>query len=155
MIDPVKYPPLNLPIFEAKVRSEGNQVQIFDAIRKKYLVLTPEEWVRQHVIHYLIHEKDVPPSLIKLEYQINYARVKKRPDIAVVHPDGYMWLIVECKAPSIPMTKSVFDQALIYFSVEKPKFIALSNGIDHVYCTLKLNAENFVFIRDLPKFELS
>ena len=55
MIDPVKYPPLNLPIFEAKVRSEGNQVQIFDAIRKKYLVLTPEEWVRQHVIHYLIH----------------------------------------------------------------------------------------------------
>lgn len=154
MINPEKYPPLNLPIFDVKIRKEAGEVQIFDFVRKKYLKLTPEEWVRQHFVNYLIQEKNVPPSLIKLEYQIKYGKLKKRPDIAVMHPKGYVWLIVECKAPKIPITKNVFDQAIIYFSVEKPEMIALANGLDLVSCSFKPKDENFVFIKDLPNFIL-
>jgi hypothetical protein len=154
MINPEKYPPLNLPIFDVKVRQEAGQVQIFDVVRKKYLLLTPEEWVRQHFINFLIQEKNVPASLIKLEYQINYGKLKKRPDIAVIHPKGHVWLIVECKAPKISISQKVFDQAKIYFSVEKPELIALTNGLDLVSCWFKPKGKNFVFIRDLPNFEI-
>lgn len=154
MIDPQKFPPLDLPIFEPKVRIVSEQVQIFDEVRKKYLVLTPEEWVRQHVVNFLIKEKAVPISLIKLEYQIKLGRVNKRPDIAVLHPNGFVWLLIECKAPSVGITKNVFEQAVNYFSVEQPRHLMLTNGIDHVYCEHKPNDRKIVFIQDLPNFEL-
>lgn len=154
MIDPQKFPPLDLPIFEPKVRIVSEQVQIFDEVRKKYLVLTPEEWVRQHIVNFLVTEKSVPASLIKLEYQIKIGRVNKRPDVAVVHPDGSTWLLIECKAPDVSINKKVLEQAVNYFSVEQPKFMLLTNGIDHVYCEHKPTERKIVLIQDLPNFEL-
>lgn len=152
--DKEKYPPLNLPQISAKVRSTGGQLQIFDPIRKKYLVLTPEEWVRQHYIAFLISELKVPSGLIKLEYQIEYGSVTKRPDIAVMHPDGNIWLIVECKAPQIAITEKTFHQAATYFSVERPKQMALTNGLNHVYCKLDEQKNKLFFIKSLQEFNL-
>lgn len=155
MIKSNKFPLLDFPTFEPKVRTVDNQVQIFDAVRRKYLVLTPEEWVRQHVVQYLIHQKSVAPSLIKLEYQVKMRQMLKRPDVAVVHPKGYTWLIVECKAPSVTIDKNVFDQALNYFTVEKPHFMLLTNGISHYYFEHKPNENKIVVVHNLPNFDLN
>ena len=92
---------LNLPDFDYKLKKAEGKVWIFDVIRKKYLVLTPEEWVRQHVVHFLITHKKYPKALIKLEGGLNYNQLQKRSDIVVFDREGKPWMIMECKAPAI------------------------------------------------------
>ncbi|GAB5539069.1 MAG: type I restriction enzyme HsdR N-terminal domain-containing protein [Salibacteraceae bacterium] len=138
---------------KAKVRRDAGSIQIFDQNRGKYIVLTPEEWVRQHFIHFINRELQAPLSNIQTEFSVKYGMLRKRPDILVLKEAKNPWLIVECKAPSVSLTNSTMDQALTYFSILKPNFIALTNGIDHFYFSFQPELEKFVSIKDLPRFK--
>jgi type I site-specific restriction endonuclease len=124
---------LNLPQFEYKLKKEEGKVWIFDGIRKKFIVLTPEEWVRQHFIHYLTQEKKYPRALIKVEGGLIYNQLQKRTDIVVFNRDGAPWMIVECKSPTIPVSPLTLSQASVYNSTLKAEFLTVTNGLTH-YC---------------------
>jgi hypothetical protein len=124
---------LNLPAFDHKIKKKDGRLFIWDVIRKKYIVLQPEEWVRQHFIHFLIEEKKVPASLISLEFGQNYNSLSKRCDIVVWDADLKPLLLVECKASHIAINSDVFFQANTYNSLLGVKFVILTNGIVHHY----------------------
>ncbi len=102
---------------------------VFDSIRKKWLVLTPEEWVRQHVVSYLVKEKNIPESLISIEKEINLNGTKRRYDIVVYKNDLSIYLIVECKAPYVELSEATFEQALRYNLILNAKFVLITNGL--------------------------
>jgi len=143
---------LNLPAYNYKLKSSENKIYIFDIIRKKYVVLTPEEWVRQHIIHYLINEKAYPKSLINVEKQLIINNLKKRTDIVVFTNTGTPNIIVECKAPSVKITQKTFDQIARYNLKLKAPFLMLSNGLQHYFAKLDLENNAFIFLKDIPKY---
>src|SRR5688572_11754365 len=120
---------LNLPSFEYQLRKENDKVLIFDILRKKYLVLTPEEWVRQHFIHHLINDMKYPRSLIKLEGGLSYNTLAKRSDIVVFDREGKPWMVVECKAPDQPINDSTLRQASMYNKKLLAPYLTVSNGM--------------------------
>jgi type I site-specific restriction endonuclease len=129
-----------------RLKKRSNGMYIFDAHRRKWLALTPEEWVRQHVLNYLVNEKKIPRSIISVEKEIQLNDLKKRYDIVVFGRDMKPWLIVECKAPYIALTKEVIEQALRYNMVLNAPFLMITNGVsDHVFD----NTEQAVL---LPRF---
>lgn len=142
---------LTLPPFEYKVKRQGETVLIFDVIRKKFVVLTPEEWVRQHLIHYLLKVKACPPALIAVEREINLYGLARRFDLVVFDREGKPWLLVECKAPSVLLTRQVFDQAFRYNISLAAPYVAVTNGIDH-YCGKIDSRRGFVLLGDFPDF---
>jgi hypothetical protein len=112
---------LNLPSFDCVVKKEEGKFLILDVIRKKYLVLTPEEWVRQHFVNYLITELNYPKSLIKIEGGLTFNKLSKRSDIVVFNRHGEPWMIVECKSPSQKINQSTLRQASVYNHTLKGK----------------------------------
>lgn len=151
-IDRDRYPPLNLPQFEVKVRSNGEQIEIFDSIRSKYLVLTPEEWVRQHFIHFLIRSLGVPATLLQLEYTIDYNGQTKRPDIGIINVKGGVDMIVECKKPEVKLDESTVHQIATYAKVQSPRFLVVTNGIQHLAAEYRPEKKNFVFLDTFPLY---
>lgn len=143
---------LNLPDIDAKLRKGVGGLQIYDSFRKKFVMLTPEEWVRQHFAHYLVNANKVPASLVWLEHEIQYGNVTKRPDISIMDTEMNTWCIVECKAPHIEITEEVFFQVTTYHSIIKPKFIAMTNGLEHFFGMFKPEIKNFVFLKELPLY---
>lgn len=125
---------------------------IFDILRKKYLVLTPEEWVRQHFVHYLIDEKNYPVTLIALEKQLVINNRKKRTDILIFNKDGNHDIIVECKAPSVKITQDTFDQIARYNLKLKANFLIVTNGLEHFYCKMDFENETYIFLKEIPKY---
>ena len=105
---------LALPAFNYKVKRQSGALMIFDIIRKKFVILTPEEWVRQHVIHYLVESKNYPVALIAVEREIDLYGLRRRFDVVAFDRKGKPWLIIECKAPSVQLDQKVFDQAFRY-----------------------------------------
>lgn len=140
---------------EAKVRTVDSTIQIFDRFRKKFVPLTPEEWVRQHFATNLVNAYAVPESRLLLESEVSYGSVKKRPDLAVVGNNGETWLLAEFKSTDVDLDESVWQQACTYASVLHPKFMILSNGLQHIYAQFKPEIGNFVYIKDLPKHSLN
>lgn len=130
---------LNLPVCNLRIRESKGKKYAFDEVRKKYVLLTPEEWVRQHIIHFLINYKKYPGGLLMLEKSFLQNRVSRRCDIIVCNREGESLLLVECKAPSVAITQQVFDQAAAYNLEIKASVIAITNGINH-YC-FKLESE--------------
>lgn len=122
---------LNLPAFEPNLRKMDGKIHIFDPIRKKYLVLSPEEWVRQYFLNFLIHHKNYPASLISMESGLKYNERQKRTDLVAYGPGMVPLLLVECKAPEIKITQKSFSQIASYFSQVKAKYMVLTNGLDH------------------------
>jgi len=120
---------LNLPAFDYKLKKAEGKVWIFDIIRKKFVVLLPEEWVRQHVIHYLINHLGYPKSLIRIEGGLRYNQRVKRADVVVYDRAGAPWMLVECKAPSEPVSDQTLHQASIYNMSLKARYIVLTNGL--------------------------
>lgn len=120
---------LKYPRFDTKLKKEGDQTFIFDFIRKKWLVLTPEEWVRQHLLNYLVVEKKIPASSIAIEKLLILNDLKKRYDIVVYTLDLKPWLIVECKAPYIELDALVVEQALRYNLTVKASLLMITNGV--------------------------
>lgn len=144
---------LNLPIYKFKIKSSENKYFIFDIIRKKYVVLTPEEWVRQHFIFYLIEEKKYPISLIAVEKKLTINKLTKRTDILVFSKDGLPNIIVECKAPTIKITQDTFDQIARYNLKLEANYLITTNGLDHFYCKMDTKNEQYIFLKNIPNYE--
>ncbi|WP_411894952.1 type I restriction enzyme HsdR N-terminal domain-containing protein [Winogradskyella sp. A2] len=144
---------LNFPKFEYRLKSKENKVSIFDVIRKKFIILQPEEWVRQHCVHYLINTKKYPKSLINVEKELNINGLKKRYDIVIFNSDGSIHLIVECKAPSIKIDQSTFDQIARYNLALEATYLMVTNGINHYYCQMDLNEKRYTFLKDISRYK--
>lgn len=144
--------PLNLPPYPFKISDQNGTLWLFDEIRKKDVVLTPEEWVRQHFVQYLIKQKNYPRSLIKLEGGLKLNGNAKRSDIVIFNNKGQKILLVECKAPSVKVTQQVFDQVARYNWVHRVPFIAVTNGLNHYYCKIDFENQRYDFIPELDVY---
>ena len=144
---------LNLPDFDYEVRSIENRTEIFDNFRKKYVVLTPEEWVRQHLLHFLVTEKKYVASRIAVETGLKYNRLQKRADILYYNSQQQPHLLVECKAPNVKITQAVFEQIALYNMRFKFKYLMVSNGIEHYCCEMNYDTDSFFFLKDIPEGE--
>ncbi|GGX31204.1 type I restriction enzyme HsdR N-terminal domain-containing protein [Aquimarina muelleri] len=143
---------LNFPKYQFRFKNSENKVSIFDRIRKKFIILTPEEWVRQHTVHYLIEEKKYPESLINVEKLIHYNDLNKRYDIIIFNPDGSIFLIVECKSHKIKITQNVFDQIARYNLVLDAEYLMITNGLDHYYCQMNFIDKQYTFLKNIPDY---
>ena len=141
---------LNFPEYHFRFKSKENKRLIFDEIRKKFIILTPEEWVRQHVIHYLVKDKKYPASHLSVEKQLKLHDTVKRYDIVVYNRDGGIELIVECKAPTIKISQDTFDQIARYNFVLRANLLMVTNGVEHYFCKMDFEAEKYEFIKELP-----
>lgn len=141
---------LNLPPYEAELQKLDGKIHIFDPIRKKYLVLSPEEWVRQHFLNFLIHNKGYSPSLISMESGLKYNERQKRTDLVAYGPQLIPLLLVECKAPDVKITQKSFTQISSYFSQVKAKYMILTNGLEH-FC-FRPNNKELIFEENIPNF---
>jgi hypothetical protein len=135
--------PLNLPQTDLRIAKKDEQHYVSCIIRKKSVVLTPEEWVRQHLIAYFTDKLDYPRGLISVEKQIKYGELDKRWDVAVFKTDQSCFLLLECKAPNIKITKAVLEQSLIYYRELQSEYLALSNGIDHIILKKNKSSNEF------------
>ena len=145
---------LNFEHYPMFIKNKENKRYIFDVIRKKDLLLTPEEWVRQHCIQFLLQEKKYPVSLINVEKSIQVYRQMKRYDIIVFTPKGKVKILVECKAPHIPLDQAVFDQIARYNLQVDSEFLMVTNGLQHIYCQLDNHQKTYHFLRELPAYSI-
>lgn len=144
---------LNLPTYSFSVKSEDGRSQIFDPVRRKYVALTPEEWVRQHFMQYLIKDLGYPASLIAVEKEFLFNRMKKRADILACNRQGEPVLLVECKAPEVPVTREVFDQIGLYnLSLHVPVLV-VTNGLKHYCCRYNEGLKKYDFIDHIPGWQ--
>ena len=143
---------LNLPEFDYKLKKAEGKVCIFDIIRKKYLVLTPEEWVRQHFVNYLLSDKKIPRSLIRIEGGLTYNALLKRSDIVVYDRNGAPWLIVECKAPAVQVAPATVAQAALYNSTLRAPYVCVTNGLVHIYAHIQWEERGTRQLEELPVF---
>lgn len=144
--------PLQLPPYPFRITDQDGKLTLFDEIRKKHIIITPEEWVRQHFVQYLINQKGYPRSLIKLEGGLTLHGKARRTDIVVFNSEGQRILLVECKAPSVSISQKVFDQVARYNMVHKVALVAVSNGLNHFYCRINFGEQNYQFIPELPAY---
>jgi hypothetical protein len=145
----VKLPSLNFSKYDFRIKAGGQKNLIFDKIRKKFVTLTPEEWVRQHVIEFLIIEKKISNAKIAVEYGLNWNGMKHRCDIVVFDEDFKPRLIVECKAISIPISQSVFDQIARYNISMKVPHLMVTNGMQHIYAKVNFEENAVRFTKEL------
>lgn len=143
---------LNFPQYSFRFKNKENNVSIFDGIRKKFVVLQPEEWVRQHCVQYLIEGKNFPKSLINIEKELTINNLKKRYDIVVFNSDGSIHLIVECKAPSITIDQSTFDQIARYNIKLNATYLMVTNGMNHYFCQMDFENERYQFLKNIPDY---
>lgn len=143
---------LNYPAFDCKIKEADGKFYIFDGIRKKYLVLTPEEWVRQHIVNFLVHHREYPKSLIKLEGGTKFNSVKGRFDIVVHTREGEPFFLIECKAPEVKLAQRDLEQLAIYNLKQKATFVMLTNGIDSHVFQVDIETKASIFQSDIPVF---
>ncbi|MEA3318281.1 MAG: type I restriction enzyme HsdR N-terminal domain-containing protein [Bacteroidota bacterium] len=143
---------LNLPKFLYRVKEDKNKRFIFDTVRKKFVILTPEEWVRQNFISYLVEYKKYPASLIGVEFEFKLNTTSKRSDIVLFGKAGQPILVVECKASSVKITQKVFDQIARYNMNFRVDYLIVTNGLEHYCCKFDNEKKSFVFLKDIPEF---
>ncbi len=142
---------LSFPQAELKLTRKEGQVFVWCIIRKKSLVLTPEEWVRQHLIHFLIQEKQIPIGLIAAEMAIEINQLSRRCDVVVFGTDGKPRLIVECKAPEINLTEKTFNQIAQYNAALNVDFLMVTNGLQHIVCQIDRENTQLNYLEELPE----
>jgi predicted type IV restriction endonuclease len=143
---------LNFPSYSFRFKNSENKVSIFDVIRKKFILLTPEEWVRQHVVEFLIAEKEYPKSLINVEKLVKVNGMNKRYDVVVFNSDGSIFLLIECKAPEITIDQKTFDQIARYNLSLNAQYLMVTNGLNHYFCQMDFENERYTFLKELPQF---
>lgn len=143
---------LNLPKFEVKAINKDGKTTIFDVIRRRYVALTPEEWVRQHFVHFLLEHKGYPKTLMANEVQIRLNGTKKRCDTVLYRRDLTARMIVEYKAPDIEITQEVFNQITRYNMVLKVDYLIVSNGMQHYCCRMDYANNSCLFLNDIPDY---
>lgn len=144
---------LNLPPFEIKLRGTKAQPQIFDILRKKYIALTPEEWVRQHFVHFLVEHKGYPAALMANEIQLKVGEKTLRADSVLYSRELKPRMIIEYKAPHIPITQKVFDQISIYNMLLHVDYLVVSNGLQHYICKMDYDDKKYLFLEDIPDYK--
>ena len=144
---------LNLPAFDAKIAARNGKNVIFDAIRRRSVALTPEEWVRQHFVHFLLAHKGYPQALMANEVQVQLNGTKKRCDTVLYRRDLTARMIVEYKAPEIEITQKVFDQITRYNMVLKVDYLIVSNGLQHYCCRIDYEHNSYTFLQDIPEYQ--
>lgn len=144
---------LNLPDYPLNVKKNGNRLLVFDRLRKRFVALTPEEWVRQHFVEYLIQEKQFPSALMGNEVSLTQNGIKRRCDTLVADRQGKPLVIVEYKAPKIEITQQVFDQIVRYNMVLRARYLMVSNGMTHYCCRIDYDNNTYAFLTDIPRYE--
>ncbi|MFO7829123.1 MAG: type I restriction enzyme HsdR N-terminal domain-containing protein [Bacteroidales bacterium] len=143
---------LNLPTYSFNIKLKEQRKYIFDFIRKKYVLLTPEEWVRQNFLKYLVDEKKYPASLIAVEKEFKLNTLSKRSDAVVYNKSGIPVLIIECKAASVKIDQKVFDQIARYNIKLNVDFLVVTNGLDHYCCKIDFQNHTYSFLKGIPDF---
>jgi hypothetical protein len=146
---------LNLPPFDYKIKTENSGNRIFDIIRKKYLLLTPEEWVRQHFVHYLIEHCHYPRSLISIETGLKYNQLRKRSDIIVYDKSGIPFLLVECKSADIQISKNAVFQATTYNQTVRAPYLVVTNGMGFICAKTGGEIDQLKWLDSLPPFPIT
>ena len=144
---------LNLPSYEVKVKKSEKSAQIWDRLRNKYIALTPEEWVRQHFINYLLTEKKYPQSLIVNEKQITLNNRLRRCDTIIYDRTLLPLVIIEYKSPEVRITQDVFDQIVRYNMALKVKYLIVSNGLQHYCCLMDYNNQTYHYMEEIPSYK--
>lgn len=144
---------LNLPAYDFRIQQQGGKDMIYDAIRQKYVRLTPEEWVRQHFVQYLVQEQGVPRSLVAIEMGFTYQGMARRADIVVYDRRGKPLLMVECKASTVEVEQAVFDQVARYNLVVQAPYLVVTNGLVHYCAKLDLAEHSYTFLESLPQYD--
>ena len=143
---------LNLPIFQPKLKKTDGEIYIFDQIRKRYLLLTPEEWVRQSFLNYLIHHKGYPLSLMENEAMIKLNNMTRRCDTVVYNNHLQPLAIVEYKRPDVTINQQVFDQIVRYNIVLRVDYLIVSNGLEHFCCKMDYETQKYRFLEEVPEY---
>ena len=143
---------LNLPIFQPKLKKTDEDIYIFDQIRRKYLVLTPEEWVRQSFLNYLLHHKNYPLSLMENEAIIKLNNMTRRCDTVVYNNKLEPLVIIEYKRPEVEIDQQVFDQIVRYNIVLRVDYLIVSNGLEHFCCKMDYETQNYSFLKTIPEY---
>ena len=142
---------LNFPTYSFRFKNSENKVSIFDSIRKKFILLTPEEWVRQNVVEFLLIEKKYPKSLINVEKTVKVNGMNKRYDVVVFNSDGSIFLLIECKAPEVKVDQKTFDQIARYNLILNAQYLMVTNGLNHYFCEMDFENEKYRFLKELPE----
>ena len=143
---------LSLPAYDFRYTERENKKYIFDKIRKKYVLLTPEEWVRQNFIRYLLEEKGYIQSLVRVEMFFKLNRLSKRADIALFNRSGQPKVLVECKSPKVRIRQVVFEQVARYNLSFKVDFLIVTNGLQHYCCKMDYEKKSYTFLKEIPGF---
>ena len=143
---------LNFPKYYFRFKNSENKVSIFDPIRKKFVILQSEEWVRQHFIQFLTDVKGYPNTLINIEKELTINSLKKRYDIVVFNSDGSIHLIVECKSPKIKINQETFNQIARYNLALNASYLMVTNGLNHYYCQMDFQNERYLFLKEIPVY---
>ena len=144
---------LNLPSYNFNIKLEGQRKVIFDSIRKKYVVLTPEEWVRQNFISYLVETKNDPKGLIAVEKKVDVNSMPQRSDIVLYNNKAIPVMIVECKASSVKISQDTFNQIARYNMKLRVPYLVVTNGLNHYCCHIDYEKNSFEFIPEIPEYE--
>ena len=145
-------PPLNLPQFPFRTREQSGKLQIFDARRRKYVALTPEEWVRQHFVRFLIEDRGYPGGLTHVEATVKVFDFSRRCDAVIYTPQMRPVVIIECKAPSVSISEETFRQIGVYNAVIRAPLLMVTNGMVHYCCTVDHAAERYHFLEAIPTY---
>jgi hypothetical protein len=145
-------PALNLPSADLRLRQDGSRTDVFDPLRRRYVRLTPEEWVRQHFVRFLIDHKGYPAGLLANEVSLQLNGTSRRCDSVLFGRDSMPKMIIEYKAPHIPLTQKVFDQISRYNIIMRTPWLLISNGMQHVCCHLDLEAQTYAFLPEIPSY---
>jgi hypothetical protein len=144
---------LQFPSYSFRFKNSENKVAIFDEIRKKFIIITPEEWVRQHVVQFLIQDKKFPKSHINVEKLLKINDLNKRYDVVVYNSDGSIFILVECKAPEIKISQHTFDQIARYNMSLNAEYLMVTNGLNHYFCKMDYENEKYDFLSELPEYQ--
>lgn len=141
---------LNLPEYDFIIKKNDDNFVIFDILRKRYVALTPEEWVRQNFIQFLINERSFPVALMANEVSLNQNGIKRRCDTLVADRHGKPFVIIEYKSPQIQISQDTFDQIVRYNMVLRAKYLIVSNGLMHYCCKIDYEANSYSFLKEIP-----
>ncbi len=144
---------LNLPTYSLKIKSENDLEYVYDQFRKKYVRLTPEEWVRQNFSHYLVNEKLYPASRMMLEKSLSVNKLSKRCDILICNDNGNPVVMVECKSPEIKIGQNTFEQVSIYNIAFRVKYLIITNGLQHFCCGVDFESRSVDFLSEIPEYD--
>ena len=145
---------LNFPLYTFRFKNSENKIAIFDEVRKKFVLLTPEEWVRQNVVRFLIVEKKYPKLLINVEKTLKINNLTKRYDVVVFNSNGSIQILVECKAPNIKISQTTFDQIAIYNLNLRANYLMVTNGLSHIFCKIDFKNKKYDFLQNLPEYKI-